>query len=98
MEDQTISDSGQPIGGFPARTEKDRTYCFGYGVLVVVMGFFVVAIYMTVISKIMPYTENAILDAIKDDMYYCFLLPLTIPVGVLFVYLNWMSLKFFRHN
>lgn len=39
-----------------------------------------------------------ILDWIKDDYFYCMLVPVTIPVTVIAVYLNWLSLKFFRHN
>lgn len=39
-----------------------------------------------------------LLDALERDQYYCYLLPLTIPVTVLAFYANWVSLKFFRHN
>lgn len=39
-----------------------------------------------------------VLRAIELDVYYCYLLPLTIPVSFLAFYANWVSLKFFRHN
>lgn len=39
-----------------------------------------------------------LLDALERDVYYCYLLPLTIPVTILAFYANWVSLKFFRHN
>jgi len=34
----------------------------------------------------------------RDDTYYCVLVPLTLPVAVFFILLNWMGMKFFRHN
>lgn len=82
----------------PPRTNEDRTYLFGYSLLCLTFCFFVTSSYMLVISKFMPYTGHAVLDWVKDDYYYCILFPLTIPVSVVFVYLNWTSLKFFRHN
>ncbi len=36
--------------------------------------------------------------AIAEDRYYCLLIPLSIPVTLLAVYLNWVGLKLFRHN
>ncbi|KAG6952700.1 hypothetical protein JG687_00012833 [Phytophthora cactorum] len=39
-----------------------------------------------------------LLLALESDVYYCFLVPLTIPVTILACYANWVSLKFFRHN
>ncbi|GLE04635.1 hypothetical protein PINS_up013605 [Pythium insidiosum] len=41
---------------------------------------------------------DGILAAIENDVYYCYLVPLTIPVSILAFYFNWVSLKFFRHN
>ncbi|KAF4315624.1 hypothetical protein BBO99_00009621 [Phytophthora kernoviae] len=40
----------------------------------------------------------SLLLALERDVYYCYLLPLTIPVTILACYANWVSLKFFRHN
>ena len=51
-----------------------------------------------VFSKLMPLTGNTILDSIKNDSYYALLVPATLPVLVIFFFLNWLSLKFFRHN
>ena len=30
--------------------------------------------------------------------YYCFVIPATIPATIVFIFLNWFCLKFFRHN
>lgn len=45
-----------------------------------------------------PAEAGGVLRAIELDVYYCYLLPLTIPVSFLAFYANWVSLKFFRHN
>jgi len=60
--------------------------------------FFVTMLYALVVSKFMPYTGNYVLDWIRDDMYYSPLVICSIPATVIAVYLNWLGLKFFRHN
>ena len=54
--------------------------------------------YAVVLSKILPRFDVWILDAIKDDEYYCILLPMTIVPSILVLYLNWLGMKFYRHN
>ncbi|XP_028061925.1 uncharacterized protein LOC114265342 isoform X2 [Camellia sinensis] len=31
------------------------------------------------------------------NIYYCFLVPLTLPIIVVAVYFHWLSMKFFKH-
>ena len=38
------------------------------------------------------------LDGFRDDWYYCFLVPLTLPPTVLALYLNWAAMAFYRAN
>ena len=38
------------------------------------------------------------LDAIAEDRYYSKLIPLTLPVSVVFVFFNWLGMNFFRNN
>ena len=60
---------------------------------------FVGSTYAMIISKIfMPYTGNAILDWVKDDEHYIFLVPSMVVTVIIFAYWNWVSMKFFRHN
>ena len=70
-------------------------YCFIFlGAMV-----FITSTYSMVISKLfMPYTGNKLLDSIKDDEYYIFLIPSMLVTIILFAYWNWVSMKFFRHN
>ncbi|ETN07618.1 hypothetical protein PPTG_12960 [Phytophthora nicotianae INRA-310] len=42
--------------------------------------------------------SSSLLLALERDVYYRYLVPLTIPVTILACYANWVSLKFFRHN
>jgi phosphatidylinositol N-acetylglucosaminyltransferase subunit Y len=67
-------------------------------ILVAVSLFYMLSIYMLVVSKLLPATGIEPLDWIQQDQYYCYLVPATIPVTVGFIYFNWLSLKFFRHN
>ncbi|KAI9910705.1 hypothetical protein PsorP6_010445 [Peronosclerospora sorghi] len=41
---------------------------------------------------------SSLLLAMERDVYYCYLVPLTIPVTIVACYANWVCLKFFRHN
>lgn len=55
--------------------------------------------YALVVSKLLPDTGVELLDAIKRDRYYCKVVPVSLlMVTFLFVYFNWMTLKYFKHN
>ncbi|KNE59123.1 hypothetical protein AMAG_18102 [Allomyces macrogynus ATCC 38327] len=55
-------------------------------------------LYAAIISKLLPSTGIWWLDAIRNDWYYCFLIPLTAPVSIFFLIWNWYGKKLFRHN
>jgi len=78
--------------------QQNETALWGWVVLLATLVTYVVAMYALVVSKFLPYSGNMILDWIKDDYYYSSLVMVMIPVTVIFVYFNWLSLKFFRHN
>ncbi|KAL8147309.1 hypothetical protein AgCh_004863 [Apium graveolens] len=54
-------------------------------------------LYAAIISKLLPESENKILAAIQNDRYYCFLVPLTLPISIVAVYFHWLSMKLFKH-
>ena len=54
--------------------------------------------YMTIFSSKLKAERSGLLFTLVKDVYYCYLVPLTIPVTILTCYANWVSLKFFRHN
>ncbi len=71
------------------------------GVLFIIAAatIFTFSLYAFIISKfLMPYTGNRILDWIKDDEYYCCLLPSTAISTMIFMYINWVAMKYFRHS
>ena len=71
----------------------------GYFLITIGCVIFVVSTYSMIIAKIfMPYTGNKILDYIKDDEHYIFLIPSMCVTIIIFAYWNWVSMKFFRHN
>lgn len=75
----------------------DSVLACGSLLILLSLPLFCAAAYALVISKLLPATGNWILDSIKQDRYYCFLIPLTLPVTFLAVYFHWLSLKFFKH-
>ena len=83
------------IGGSPKFRFEGM---FGVSVLCVSLMFGGVYLYAAVISKFLPYYGNVVLDAIKDDMYYCHAIPLAILPTYLIVYLNWLCLKLYESN
>ncbi|KAJ4796744.1 hypothetical protein LUZ62_047990 [Rhynchospora pubera] len=58
---------------------------------------FLLFFFAAILSKLLPPFQNPVLRAIQDDRYYYFLVPLTIPVIVIAVYLHWLSMKLFKH-
>lgn len=59
---------------------------------------FIGVFYSLFIAPIVGKTGHIILDFIQQDSFYCCLIPLMIPVSLLFLYVNWVSVKFFRHS
>ncbi|WCJ38969.1 hypothetical protein M5689_019996 [Euphorbia peplus] len=58
---------------------------------------FVGFLFAAVVSKLLPLSDNPIISSIQNDRYYCFLVPLTLPVLVVAVYFHWLSMKLFKH-
>jgi len=78
--------------------DEEGTRLCGFALVITTAAVSFLLLYTIVLSKLLPHTGDALLDAIADDTYYCVLLPLTIPVTLIAVYWNWVSMKFFRHN
>ncbi|XP_040987410.1 uncharacterized protein LOC121235195 [Juglans microcarpa x Juglans regia] len=72
---------------------------FFWGYLFVAIGFvfFVNFLFAAVVSKLLSSSNNALISAIQNDWFYCFLVPLTLPVLVVAVYFHWLSMKLFKH-
>mmetsp|Transcript_18606 Transcript_18606/g.25797 ORF Transcript_18606/g.25797 Transcript_18606/m.25797 type:complete len:114 (-) Transcript_18606:52-393(-) len=70
---------------------------WGLALLLCALGVALLGTYSLVISKVTEASGIGALDLIKFDRYYCLLIPMTIPVSLVAVYLNWLSMKFFKH-
>ncbi|KAJ2829231.1 hypothetical protein IWW50_000966 [Coemansia erecta] len=81
-----------------AVNEPDDTPMYGYALLVLTSVLFISSMYSLVVSKFMPYTGIAFLDAVKDDRYFCLLMPITGLSFTFTVFWNWLGMKFFRHS
>ncbi|KAL1299200.1 hypothetical protein HN51_043629 [Arachis hypogaea] len=70
-----------------------------WGWLFVSIGFlyFTVYFFIAIISKVLPPSNIAVISAMQNDWYYCFLVPLTLPIIVVLVYFHWLSMKMFKH-
>ena len=71
------------------------------GYFLISLGIFlwVIGFYSIVFSKLfMPYTGHKVLDWIKEDYYYCMVIPSYSLLIWAFIYFNWLAMKYFRHN
>ncbi|KAL2941890.1 CRISPR-associated protein Cas1 1 [Bienertia sinuspersici] len=69
----------------------------GFMFLVFGLAFFGAFFYAAVISKLMAPSHNPAISAIQRDRYYCFLVPLSLPILVVAVYFHWLNMKLFKH-
>ncbi|CAN0514585.1 unnamed protein product [Ectocarpus sp. 12 AP-2014] len=87
-----------PLGPEEEDAARRRMYFWGCILLVASGVFFVTSLYAIVFSKLMPPMGHPLLDAVREDSHYCYLVPLTIYPSCAALYMSWVSLKFFRHN
>jgi hypothetical protein len=55
-------------------------------------------IYAAFVSKLLPDTGYWILDFIKHDYYYCYLVPLLLLPTYAVIWLNWIASQIYEHN
>ncbi len=73
----------------------------GWILLVASTGSLVLFLYAAVFIRLLPApskSESPVLHAIRDDQYYHLLIPVTVPVAVVAVYLNWFSINLFKSS
>ena len=70
----------------------------GYMLLAASVMFLLVNVFTLVIAKMLPLSSVGWIAAVQQDEFYCLLLPCLMPVALLFVYLNWLGMKLYRHN
>ncbi|KAL5833613.1 hypothetical protein ACOSQ3_017287 [Xanthoceras sorbifolium] len=63
-------------------SHTNTTLFWGWFFIVIGSVFFLGFLFAAVISKLVPLSDNPILSAIQNDRYYCFLVPLTLPIAL----------------
>ncbi|XAR73537.1 Phosphatidylinositol N-acetylglucosaminyltransferase [Bertholletia excelsa] len=55
-------------------------------------------LYAAILPRFLMIRENHVGIAIQSARcYYCYLVPLTLPILVVAVYFHWLSMKLFKH-
>ena len=67
-------------------------------VIVASMSMGMLYLYAAFISKLLPETGIFMLDWIKQDTYFCYLIPLALPTSYVFIYVNWLAMRVFENN
>lgn len=73
----------------------------GWLLLVVSIGSLALFLYAAIFIRLLPApskVDSPVLSAIREDDYYYLLIPVTVPVAVVAVYLNWFSINLFKSS
>lgn len=76
----------------------DRQILQGYCITAFFFFIGVLYIYAAFVSKFLPDTGNTVIDAVKYDQFFCYLVPLSILPTYAVIYLNWLAMKHFEQN
>ena len=69
-----------------------------YGVIILTCILVFTYVYAAFISPFVPATGYWLVDEMKNDNYYCYLIPIMILPTYIVIYLNWLSLRVFESN
>jgi len=82
----------------PTIQDDNLAEILGYSMIVGAAVFFMTFMFAVFGSSFIEESGHIVFDFVKNDSYYCFLAPLMVPVSIVFLYLHWVSIKFFRHS
>mmetsp|Transcript_11880 Transcript_11880/g.30468 ORF Transcript_11880/g.30468 Transcript_11880/m.30468 type:complete len:121 (-) Transcript_11880:1670-2032(-) len=85
-------------GGADTLKGSPKTACLGVALLIASAALLGAALFAIVVSKMLSPLDHPLLRSIQEDRYYCLLVPMTLPVTIIAVTLNWISMKLFKHN
>jgi hypothetical protein len=78
--------------------QDNITLIIGYCCLLGGATLFILTVYSMFFAKRLDDSEYILIKFMRQDEFYCYLVPLIIPIASIYVYLNWISMKFFRHT
>jgi len=85
---------GPRAGEFPAPGPRP---VFGWCLVLGAVFAWVVAVHVTLVAKVLPATGIDVFDWMREDTYFCHLLPMLIPSIVIFRYWGWLSMELFKN-
>jgi hypothetical protein len=65
--------------------------------LITVFGF-IYQLWALIICRLIPKSSNPLIKWFQDDHFYCYLIPVLGPAYFFFMLVNWLGMKYFRHN
>lgn len=80
------------------KMEMQPNLCAAYTLVILSVSIGVVFTYAAFASKLMPDSGIFVLDFIKRDYYFCYLIPLMMLPTYIVVYINWLAMKIFKNN
>lgn len=99
MSHELVVIQAQRVHGAGVRGCMQRV--LGWLLLVASAGSLALFLYAAVLVRLLPAPSKAaspVLWAIREDDYYHLLVPVTVPVAVVAVYLNWFSINLFKSS
>ncbi|CAG7893574.1 unnamed protein product [Brassica rapa] len=82
----------------PRTTTTMGELFWGYFFVIIGSVSFFGFVFAVIASTFLLLSQNPLNQGLKNDRYYyCFLVPLTIPVITVAVYFHWLSMKLFKH-
>lgn len=83
-----------------AKNEGPSLKLFALGMLIILTGVASLAAcaFAMLVAPWLPPSPHPLVAAIQGDRYYQLLIPLTVPVTIIAISLNWFSMKLFKHN
>ncbi|CAN7041119.1 unnamed protein product [Brassica rapa subsp. trilocularis] len=78
----------------PRTTTTMGELFWGYFFVIIGSVSFFGFVFAVIASTLLPLFQKGLKN---DRYYYCFLVPLTIPVITVAVYFHWLSIKLFKH-
>ncbi|KAG2313331.1 hypothetical protein Bca52824_024888 [Brassica carinata] len=82
----------------PRTTTTTGEVFWGYFFVITGSVSFFGFVFAVIASTVFPLSQNPLNQGLKNDRYYyCFLVPLTLPVITVAVYFHWLSMKLFKH-
>lgn len=82
----------------PGKTMTGEVF-WGYFFVIIGSVSFFAFVFAVIASTLFPLSRNHLNQGgLKNERYYyCFLVPLTLPVITVAVYFHWLSMKLFKH-